>query len=43
MNRDVASPIALRASGAAQGVRAGCFMMTTIIMTTTTRFRGASG
>jgi hypothetical protein len=43
MNRDAASSFAPRASGAATGVRAGCFMMMTIIMTTTTRFRGASG
>ena len=42
MHHDVASSIAPRASGAVQGVRTGVFMMMTII-TTTTRFRGASG
>jgi hypothetical protein len=43
MNRVVSSPIAPRAAGAARGVRRGFGMMMTIIMTTTTRFRGASG
>ena len=42
MIREFAFSIADRADGAATGVRGGGFMMMTII-TTTTRFRGASG
>jgi hypothetical protein len=42
MTHGVALSTADRASGAAFGVRGGFFMTMTII-TTTTRFRGASG